>query len=132
MTKEELTAIAVKAGKSAYAPYSNFPVGAALFTKSGKVYTGCNIENGAYGDTMCAERVALFKAVSEGEREFEAIAIAGGMGRPAYPCGSCRQVLSEFCDGNFKVYCCNLNGGPIEEYAFSSVMPLVFTLIRNS
>ncbi len=128
MTKEELTNIAANAGKSAYAPYSNYPVGAALLTGSGKVYTGCNIENGAYGDTMCAERVALFKAVSEGEKEFEAIAIVGGTEHPAYPCGSCRQVLSEFCDGNFKIYCRNLNDGPIEEYAFSAIMPMAFKI----
>ena len=85
-----------------YAPYSRFHVGAALLAKSGKVYTGCNIENAAYGPSNCAERTAFFKAVSEGEREFEAIAICGGpegeMGGYCPPCGVCRQVMREFCD----------------------------------
>ena len=86
----------------AYAPYSKYKVGAALLTKQGRVYKGCNIENAAYTPTNCAERTAFFKAVSEGERAFEAIAIVGGyQGAPtsyAYPCGVCRQVMREFCD----------------------------------
>jgi cytidine deaminase len=91
---------AIKAREAAYAPYSGFKVGAALLTADGKVYTGCNIENAAYGPSNCAERTALFKAVSEGERNFSAIAIAGWAdGKPgsAYPCGVCRQVMTEFC-----------------------------------
>lgn len=86
----------------AYTPYSNFKVGAALLTKAGKIYTGCNIENAAYGPSNCAERTAFFKAVSEGEREFEAICIVGGMNGVltdyTAPCGVCRQVMMEFCN----------------------------------
>lgn len=93
---------AIEARRSSYAPYSGYNVGAALLSKSGKIYGGCNVENAAYSPTNCAERTAVFKAVSEGERSFEAIAIAGGpkdgeLNR-AYPCGVCRQVLFEFAD----------------------------------
>jgi cytidine deaminase len=83
--------------EKAYAPYSRFTVGAALLGKSGRVYTGCNVENASYGLSVCAERVALYKAVSEGEREFEAIAVVTEKG--VSPCGACRQVLSEFGEG---------------------------------
>jgi cytidine deaminase len=92
---------AEKARETAYAPYSGFKVGAALKTSAGVIYTGCNIENAAYGPTNCAERTAFFKAVSEGERDFEAIAIAGwadGSPGSAFPCGVCRQVMMEFCN----------------------------------
>lgn len=102
MSNEELIETALKAREFSYSPYSKFKVGAALLAKSGKVYTGCNIESASYTPTNCAERTAFFKAVSEGEREFEAIAIAGGYdGVPteySYPCGVCRQVMMEFCD----------------------------------
>ncbi len=94
MTDDQLIASAAVARERAYAPYSNFKVGAALKGKSGRVYTGCNVENAAYGPSMCAERTAIFKAVSEGEREFEAIAVVTENG--ASPCGSCRQVMMEF------------------------------------
>lgn len=97
MTYEELIEVAKKAKKMAYAPYSNFHVGAALLTKKGQVFTGCNVEVASYGATNCAERTAIFKAVSEGEREFRAIAIAGDS-EPLYPCGICRQVIVEFGD----------------------------------
>lgn len=95
VTDEELIALSQKAMEFSYSPYSHFKVGAALLGKSGKVYTGCNIENGSYGATNCAERTALFKAVSEGEREFTAIAIAAEKSAP-WPCGICRQALNEF------------------------------------
>ena len=95
VTDEELIALSQKAMEFSYSPYSHFRVGAALLTKDGKVYTGCNIENGSYGATNCAERTALFKAVSEGEREFTAIAIAAEKSAP-WPCGICRQALNEF------------------------------------
>lgn len=103
MTNEELILEAKKARERAYAPYSHFQVGAALAAKSGKIYYGCNIENAAYGPSNCAERTAFFKAVYDGEREFERIAIVGGPeGSPAdalcAPCGVCRQVMMEFCD----------------------------------
>ena len=108
MTPEELVRQALAAMKFAYVPYSGFTVGAALLTKSGKVYLGCNIENAAYGPSNCAERTAIFKAVSEGEREFAAIAVVGGKDGVAAdifpPCGVCRQVMQEFCAPNFMIY----------------------------
>ena len=107
MTDKELLLKAIEARTFAYAPYSNHKVGAALLGKSGKLYTGCNVENAAYSPTNCAERTAIFKAVSEGEREFTAIAIVGGLGDVlspvCAPCGVCRQVLAEFCDSDLKV-----------------------------
>ncbi|MBE6780574.1 MAG: cytidine deaminase [Clostridia bacterium] len=106
MTDKELMEIAVKAREMSYSPYSNFRVGAALLGLSGKVYTGCNVENAGYTPTNCAERTALFKAISEGEHEFTAIAIVGGLGDTlndlCAPCGVCRQALSEFCDNSFR------------------------------
>ena len=108
MTPEELVRQALAAMKFAYVPYSGFTVGAALLTKSGKVYLGCNIENAAYGPSNCAERTAFFKAVSEGEREFAAIAVVGGKNGDASdifpPCGVCRQVMQEFCGPEFPIY----------------------------
>lgn len=100
--EKRLVEAAMQARKKAYAPYSHYMVGAALLTKNGTIYTGCNIENAAYGPSNCAERTAFFKAVSEGEREFTAIAIVGGgemdtEGQYAAPCGVCRQVMAEFC-----------------------------------
>lgn len=113
MTDLELMKIATAARKMAYAPYSGFLVGAALLTADGKVYTGCNIENASYTPTNCAERTAFFKAVSEGERSFAAIAIVGGKGEnPAdfcAPCGVCRQVMAEFCKSDFRVVLGNEN-----------------------
>ncbi len=124
MTDEELIGCAAKAKRGAYAPYSHFKVGAALLTRSGKVYLGCNVENAAYGECMCAERVALFKAISEGERDFAAIAIVGDNGL-CPPCGSCRQVLSEFCKGDMPVI---LLGEKLERHALSELLPLSFRL----
>lgn len=110
MSDRELVKRAFEARKQAYAPHSHYRVGAALLAKDGRVFTGCNIENAAFSPTNCAERTAFFKAVSEGARTFEAIAIVGGdkdtrEGEFAYtfPCGVCRQVMLEFCDGNFRV-----------------------------
>lgn len=98
MDYQGLIARAMKAKESAYAPYSRFRVGAALLTKSGRIFTGCNVENASFSATNCAERTAVFKAVSEGEKEFEAIAVNGDNGDYLPPCGICRQVLAEFCD----------------------------------
>lgn len=107
INEEQLIEEAIKAMHSAYAPYSNFKVGAALLTKSGKIYTGCNIENSSYSACICAERTVFFKAVSEGETQFESIAVTGGIygiiKEYAYPCGSCRQVMTEFCSRDFKI-----------------------------
>ena len=107
MTDKELLEKAIEARAFAYAPYSDHRVGAALLGKSGKLYTGCNVENAAYTPTNCAERTAIFKAVSEGEREFSAIAVVGGMGEKlselCAPCGVCRQVMAEFCDPDMKI-----------------------------
>ena len=107
MTDKELFYLAVDAMKNSYSPYSDCKVGAALLCKNGKVFTGTNIENAAFGPTVCAERVAVFKAVSEGEKEFEKIAVVGGKNGVINgifaPCGVCRQVLREFCDDDFEI-----------------------------
>ncbi len=111
MTREALVALAREAMDHAYVPYSNFRVGAALLTRDGKVYQGCNIENAAYGPTNCAERTAFFKAIYDGERDFAAIAIVGGLEGElrgfAAPCGVCRQVMREFCGEDFLVHLFN-------------------------
>lgn len=96
MTREELIKKAFEVRENAYVPYSHFKVGAALLTTSGKVYTGCNVESASYGGTNCAERTALFKAVSEGEKDYKAIAVVGDPTTYTFPCGICRQVLVEF------------------------------------
>ena len=131
MKPETLLSLAKEAMMKAYAPYSGFFVGAALLTKSGKVYTGCNIENGAYTPTNCAERTAFFKAVSEGEREFEAIAVAGGHGGVITglcpPCGVCRQVMQEFCGPEFLIYMGKENGA-WETATLKDLLPWGFTL----
>jgi cytidine deaminase len=118
MTPEELIDTAKKARKKAYAPYSHYKVGAALLSKSGKVYTGCNVENASYGHTVCAERTAVLKAVSEGETEFEAIAVVTKNG--GSPCGACRQVLSEFAP-KLTIYIADKNG----EYRTTSMKKLL-------
>ncbi|MGQ4892117.1 MAG: cytidine deaminase [Candidatus Njordarchaeia archaeon] len=124
MDTDELVEYAKKASENAYAPYSKFRVGAALLTKDGKVFTGCNIENASYGLTICAERVALFKAVSEGYREFEAIAIYAEKNMP-YPCGACRQVLAEFVDKKFLFIISD--GEHVETYTFAELLPHSFS-----
>lgn len=104
---EKLIKKAIEILNFSYAPYSNFHVGAALLTSEGEIYTGCNIENAAYGPSNCAERTAIFKAVSEGKKEFEAIAVVGGKNGKIEnfcpPCGVCRQVLAEFCKKDFEI-----------------------------
>ena len=113
MTPRELMAEAETARKAAYAPYSRFAVGAALLTKSGRVVHGCNVENASFGLSCCAERTAVFKAVSEGETAFTAIAITAGRGHGAEPCGACRQVLHEFAPGMW-VYFRDARGGIVK------------------
>lgn len=118
---------AAKARLKSYSPYSGFKVGAALITKSGKIYTGCNIENAAYGDSVCAERVAFFKAVSGGEKEFCAIAIVGGRGEvnaECPPCGTCRQVMKEFCGADFEIVLGTDKSYKI--YTLDAILPLGF------
>ena len=122
--KQSLIDLANEARRRAYAPYSNYPVGAALRTKSGRIYTGVNVENAAYPQTMCAERIAIFKAVSEGEQEFEVIAVVTNNG--GSPCGGCRQVMAEFgldtivliADGNGKLQ---------KEMTVAELLPEAFT-----
>ncbi|MDR4888982.1 cytidine deaminase [Fredinandcohnia sp. QZ13] len=126
MKTEELINEAKKARELAYVPYSKFKVGAALLTKDGKVYHGCNIENAAYSVTNCAERTALFKAVSEGDKKFAAIAVVADTDRPVPPCGACRQVISELCQPDTKVYLSNLKGD-IQEITINELLPGAFT-----
>lgn len=128
MTDLELMRLAEDARAYSYTPYSGFAVGAALLTKSGKVYTGCNIENASYTPTVCAERTAVFKAVSEGEKEFAAIAIIGGpageKGRFCAPCGVCRQVLREFCELDFRILLGSVD--KVQAYTLEELLPTSF------
>jgi cytidine deaminase len=118
---------AKEASKNSYSPYSNFKVGAALLTKSGKLYKGCNVENSAYSPSCCAERTAFLKAISEGEKEFDSIAIVGGKDDlPCLPCGVCRQFMSEFCDKDFKIYV--NNNEEIKMYTLEELLPHSFEL----
>ena len=130
MTPEQLVREALEAMHFAYVPYSGFTVGAALLTKSGKVYRGCNIENAAYGPSNCAERTAIFKAVSEGEREFAAIAVVGGKNGDAAdifpPCGVCRQVMQEFCGPDFEIHMQKAGGG-VFTVKLPELLPFGFT-----
>ena len=127
---DELITKAGEMMKMSYAPYSDFNVGAALLCDDGSIYTGCNIENASYGATNCAERTAIFKAVSEGHKSFSAIAIAGGahgvVQKVCPPCGICRQVLSEFCDKDMPVYL--IREGGYDEYTLKELFPLSFDL----
>ena len=130
MTDKELMELAVKARENAYAPYSNYKVGAALLAKSGRVYLGCNVENASYTPTNCAERTAVFKAVSEGEREFCAIAVCGGKDGVIAglfpPCGVCRQVMAEFCGPDFAVHLVTADG--VETLPLEKLLPHSFGL----
>ena len=124
MNDRELLRIAKEASLNAYVPYSGFPVGAALECEDGTVYTGCNVENAAYGDTICAERTAVVKAVSEGQRSFARIAIYGEGQNYCMPCGSCRQVLAEFSP-DMEVLCAKA-GGSYVSYPLTRLMPYTF------
>ncbi|WP_026509999.1 MULTISPECIES: cytidine deaminase [unclassified Butyrivibrio] len=133
-TYDELVELALEARKMAYTPYSHFKVGAALMTKDGKVYKGCNIENASYTPTNCAERTAFFKAISEGDTEFSAIAIVGGFENQkelklCTPCGVCRQVMREFCDDDFKVILLTDQTDGVNKYQvynLTEILPLSF------
>lgn len=130
MDNRELIRSALEAMKRAYTPYSDYKVGAALLTKSGKVYQGCNIENAAYTPTNCAERTAFFRAVFDGEREFERICVVGGKhGEPvdyAAPCGVCRQVMMEFCDPETFRIILAVDEDHYSEYLLKELLPLGF------
>ena len=125
----ELCRAAIQAMKQSYSPYSDFKVGAALLTKDGKIYTGCNIENASFSATVCAERTAIFKAISEGETEFAMLAIAGGKNGELQgevpPCGVCRQVLSEFCDKDFPILLVT-DENNFKQYTLGQLLPLTF------
>lgn len=126
MTDREILNMAKEASEKAYAPYSRFAVGAALECANGKVFTGCNIENAALGSTICAERVAIGKAVSEGERNFVRIAIYGEGKEYCMPCGTCRQVLAEFAK-DMEVLCARATGGYVS-YRLKELLPHAFVL----
>ena len=127
---EKLIDTAIEQLKFSYTPYSNFKVGAALLTKSGKIYTGCNIENASYTPTNCAERTAFFKAVSEGVRDFQAICIVGGkdgkLTEYTAPCGVCRQVMMEFCNPKTFQIILAIDKERFEIYTLEELMPLGF------
>ena len=124
MNDRELLRIAKEASLNAYVPYSGFPVGAALECEDGTVFTGCNVENAAYGDTICAERTAAVKAVSEGHRDFVRIAIWGDSREYCYPCGSCRQFLQEFSKEMTVV--CGRGDGEYVSHPLNEMMPFTF------
>ncbi|MBD8015731.1 cytidine deaminase [Microbacterium sp. APC 3898] len=126
MEKEQLMKQAIEARGTAYVPYSKFPVGAALLAADGTVYTGCNIENAGYSLTNCAERTAVFKAVSEGNKTFTALAVSADTPGPVSPCGACRQVLAEFCPPDMPVYLTNLKGD-VQETTISELLPGAFS-----
>ena len=127
MTDNELMEIAEKACENAYAPYSKFKVGEALLTSDGQVFTGCNVENSSYGAGICAERTAAVKAVSEGSVRFSAIAIANAGGGLTFPCGICRQFLSEFAEERFRIILRN-DKGSLEIFTLEELMPHSFKL----
>ena len=130
MNEKELCREAVDAMKNAYAPYSGYKVGAALLTEKGKLFAGCNIENAAYTPTVCAERAALFNAISSGERNFTAIAVAGGkdgvISGAFPPCGVCRQVMAEFCAPDFTVLVVT-GEDSYKKYTLNELFPQAFT-----
>ncbi len=124
MTDKDLIEKAKRARPNAYAPYSNFKVGAALLTASGKVYTGANVENASYALTVCAERAAVQKAVNQGDKDFLKIAVVADRNPPVTPCGACRQVLSEFAE-NIEIVCANLQG-KVRKYTLKQLLPQAF------
>jgi cytidine deaminase len=121
--KEILLKLAAEARDHSYSPYSHYSVGAALLTKDGKIYQGCNIENASFTPTICAERTAFFKAIFDGVRDFAAIAVIGTGEMPAYPCGVCRQVMAEFCDGDFIIITSNRDGSEVVTETLDRMLP---------
>jgi cytidine deaminase len=126
VSKPNLLEAAKEIWHKAYVPYSKFRVGAAILTKDGQVFKGCNIENAAYPVTCCAERVAIFKAISEGHHNFAGLAVVADTDRPVPPCGSCRQVLSEFCEPHMVVQIANLKG-EVKVMTMEELLPFSFT-----
>jgi cytidine deaminase len=126
METKQLINEAKKIRERAYVPYSKFPVGAALVTEDGTLYTGCNIENAAYPVTCCAERVAIFKAVSDGHAKFKELAVVADTKRPVPPCGSCRQVMSEFFQSDVKIHTTNLHGDT-KTFTMEEILPFSFS-----
>lgn len=126
MEEREMVEIASKVKDYAYAPYSGFRVGAALLTENDKLYTGVNIENVTFGATNCAERTAVFKAVSEGNKKLKAIAVSSDSEDLTYPCGICRQVLTEFGESDMKIICSNRNGD-YKVFKLEELLPEAFT-----
>ena len=128
-----LLRVAFKAAKQSYSPYSHFPVGAALVTVKGEVFDGCNVENASYGLTICAERVALLKAVSEGKRKFAILAVVGGKGKAVRPCGACLQVLSEFCGSDFPIILAALDERKtFEVILLGDLLPQAFAMKKGA
>ncbi len=134
MTSEKLMEMAVEAMSHSYSPYSGFKVGAAVLCADGSVYQGCNIENAAFGPTICAERTAIFKAVYDGHRDFTAIAVCGGKDGEISgffpPCGVCRQVMREFCEDDFMIYMVGPNGTH-QEMTLAQLLPCSFSAKKH-
>ena len=123
-----LIAAARRAARRSHSPYSRFPVGAALLTARGAIVTGCNVENGSYGLTLCAERTAVVRAVAEGHTQFRKLAIVAGSGQAAYPCGACLQVVSEFCPKSLVILLAPLRGtGRVTRTTLGKLLPQAFT-----
>jgi len=125
--RDKLIREATKAREKAYVPYSSFKVGAALLSKSGNIYTGCNIENASFSLTCCAERTAIFNAISQGEREFMEMAVIADSKEPISPCGACRQVMAEFFRENVNIYLTNVSG-KTKQTSIKELLPYTFTL----
>lgn len=130
MKSDALLKVAATAARKAYAPYSNFKVGAALLCADGEVFTGCNVENASYGLTNCAERTAVFSAIAAGRKDFVALAVVADGSSMPYPCGACRQVLSEFCREEFSVYVANVDAlDDYEVVCLAALLPNSFKLM---
>ena len=121
--QNKLLKLAAEARNHSYSPYSHYAVGAALLTKDGRIYQGCNIESASFTPTICAERTAFFKAVFDGVREFSAIAVIGPGVLPAYPCGVCRQVMAEFCDSGFEIITANCDLSTVVVKTLDEMLP---------
>jgi cytidine deaminase len=125
---EQLIMMSRLAMEQAYAPYSNFRVGVAVLGESGRIYSGCNVENASYGLSICAERVAIFNAVCSGERIIKAVVISNSSGKPAFPCGACRQVMSEFTTAPQDLEICLVGDSGVESYTLAELLPNAFRL----